>query len=102
MASVDLIAGDYTIAANSTPDPFTFWWPPEQNPPGSDTFFDVSIAEVSPGVEQPSVPLEEVSRVRTRVFDVGEQRPRWVLLLTLHNPNPFEVTFRANHIRVRS
>ena len=94
MATTEYKHGTYTIDPNTTPPPFTFWWGRDSKAPNE--FFDVSIA---PHVVQNMQPLQILNKA---VY--WDPRPGMgiVMLLTVHNPNNFRVTFEANHVRVYS
>jgi hypothetical protein len=97
MATVDHISGVYPIAANSTPPPYTFWWPNE--PPNGNQYFNVSIAPQFDDHNPVMKPLVEVKREWLYVL-TGGGHVQTQLHLTLQNNNDFEVKFRANHMRV--
>lgn len=97
MADVDTKSGNYTIRAHATGVPgdpdstFTFWWGGDAKPT---QYFDVSI-EPNPAF-LPMIPLVETQRA----FGIADATPRQpVLILTLSNPNDFDVEFFANHVR---
>jgi hypothetical protein len=97
MANIDYKHAAYTIAANTTPPPFTFWWGRDSKAPNE--FFDVSIA-----------PHENKNHPNMQALQIVGKAVEWdprggvgvVMLLTVHNPNDFPVTFEANHVRIYS
>jgi hypothetical protein len=95
--AIDTKSGGYTIRANATGVPgdpdstFTFWWGDDAMPT---EYFDVSI-EPNP-VNFPMIPLVETQRA----YDIAPATPRQaMLILTLRNPNDFDVDFFATHFR---
>ena len=99
MADVDTKSGTYTIRAHASGvlgDPhstFTFWWGNDAWPT---QYFDVSI-EPNPA-HLPMNPLVQTHRS----IGMANATPRQpVLILTLSNPNDFDVQFFANHVRVK-
>jgi hypothetical protein len=97
MADVDRKTGIYTVRAhasgrlgdaNST---FTFWWGDDAKPT---EFFDVSI-EPNPAF-LPMQPLEETHR-QYAMAPSNHRQP--MVIVTLSNPNNFDVEFFANHVR---
>ena len=93
MANVEYKSAVYKIAPSSSQQ-FTFWW--GEGLPGEE-YFDVSIG-VDPQIRRASIAL--VEEQRAYLSDLSEDSPRNVLLLTLRNDNHFEVSFRANHVRI--
>ncbi len=93
MANVEYKSAIYKIGPSSS-EQFTFWW--GQGSTGVE-YFDVSIG-AEPHLRRPSLPLVEEQRAYR--FDQSEGDPRRILLLTLRNDNHFEVSFRANHVRI--
>jgi hypothetical protein len=91
MAKAHTKSGTYLITANAT-STFTFWWGDDAEPL---QYFDVSIHPNPPVF--PMIPLVETQR-EIAVADVTPRQP--VLILTLRNPNDFDVEFFANHVRV--
>ncbi|UFZ07280.1 hypothetical protein LQG66_13640 [Bradyrhizobium ontarionense] len=94
MANIDYKRASYSIPANTTQQ-FTFWWGRDSKTPYE--FFDVSIA---PHFDKNHLAMEPLRQTdRSVVWD-----PRGgvgvVLTLTLQNPNNFQVTFEANHVRI--
>ena len=101
MCSSDLIdykhAG-YTIHPATREKPtttFTFWWGRDSKAP--DEFFDVSIA-----------PQFDAKHPNMRALEIKGKSLDWspeagqgvVMNLTVENPNSFDVTFQANHVRI--
>jgi hypothetical protein len=93
MANVEYKSAIYKIGPSSS-EQFTFWW--GQGSTGVE-YFDVSIG-VDAQIRRPSLAL--VEEQRAYLSDQSEDSPRNVLLLTLRNDNHFEVSFRANHVRI--
>lgn len=88
---VEYKAGEYTIHAGKT-ESFTFWWGAGAE---ESEYFNVSIAP-DPKIAN-LIPLTEVKR-EIGLFEGAP--PQTMLILTLANPNPMDVRFLANHIRV--
>jgi hypothetical protein len=97
MADVDTKSGTYTVRAHASGrlgDPestFTFWWGNDAKPT---EYFDVSI-EPNPAF-LPMMPLEETHRQYTMAPSTHRQP---MVIVTLSNPNDFDVQFFANHVR---
>jgi len=90
-AVVEYKAGGYKILAGKTQS-FTFWWGDGAE---ESEYFNVSIAP-DPRIAN-LIPLIEEKR-EIALFEGTP--PQTMLILTLTNNNPSDVSFVANHIRV--